>query len=373
MSVAESTRACQWVEALLSKNERPRDWIRHFIAAVPQLEAFLNSKPKERAERIRGWPSALRNELKPYLDDSLWERRSSQFISFLHPFFPKALHELADPPCGLYFSGDLSLLCRARPWLGVVGTRRASGYALKTCREWIREMQPYQPVIVSGMASGVDAAAHAVALDVALPSIGVLGTPIDRIYPRENAKLFARMRVGGLLLSEMPATAELGPWRFPERNRLIAALSDALWVVEAPRPSGALLTADFALDLGREIFVLPGWIGEQNAGGHRLIQQGAHLLAGPLEIFRRLGCRRKISKAQTELFHSAVPSWSPEESRVLQALKCGRAQIDKIAYLSQLPHSQLCGTLMALQLRNAIVEWPGKIFEINSDFNGLAV
>ncbi len=358
------------MESLYAQRGLGREWIREWLPQVPRLEAFLQLPEGQWQAELKNWPQELRKNLAPLLHARPWNRQPPTFLSFLHPDFPSRLQSAPDPPCGLYYRGGTEVLRAKGPWIGVVGTRHASELSIKACREILQAMAAYRPIIVSGMARGIDACAHQSALDLGLKTVGVLGTPVDRIYPRENAALFARMVGEGLLVSELSPFSELGAWRFPERNRLIAAFCEALLVLEAPPTSGALWTASFALDLGREIFVVPGPWGERHRGGHRLIQQGANLLTDPAEIFRTLGYKKRpVAKkkipVEGELTESPPPT--PEETRILSILRAGPAQIDKIAYLSQLPAPTLAVTLTGMVLREILRECSGKIYEINDE------
>ncbi len=291
-----------------------------------------------------------------------------RFFSYLDAIFPDKLNHLHDPPCGLYYQGLLDLLHLPRPWIGVVGTRRASHYGLKMCERLIRRLAPFKPVIVSGMAKGIDGRAHETALNLGLSSIGVLGSPIHMVYPPSHGRLFAAMIARGLLLSEIAPEAPQGPWRFPERNRLIAALADALVVVEAPVKSGALLTAREALDLGREIFVVPGAMdNELNLGGHRLIQDGAHLLTDPLEILEALKIIKSARDCPPEPPRIPIEPASSEEKRIVQLLAAGPLHIDKIVELSELAAPLAAGLLTQMELRGLIAALPGKVYEINRE------
>lgn len=325
------------------------------------VEALLRD-PRWDRQLIRAEGERLKTRSRPR------DTPPHEFLSFLHPAFPERLNHLFDPPCGLYGRGLWPILQRRRPWIGVVGTRGASAYALRACAEIVKGFVPYQAVVISGMASGIDACAHETALEYGLPTVGVLGTPLDVVYPRQNAALFRRMSAEALLLSELPSGAAMGPWRFPERNRIIAALCEALVVVEAPRPSGALVTAKCALELGREIFVVPGLMEERNEGAHRLVQQGAHLLTAPEEIFRSLGYQKKMSRAEwRQALIRASGSLAPDDLVLLELLQRGPVSIDKILAQSALPAAATTSRMVALVLQGFVVEHPGKVFEFIGD------
>lgn len=298
---------------------------------------------------------------------------AEDFLSFRDPRFPSKLERLADAPCGFYFRGDLQWLQHAGPWIGVVGTRHASTEALRFCETLVDGLKSCRPMIVSGLAEGIDGAAHRAALHYGLPTLGVLGTSIDRIYPFRNRPLAREMIEHGLILSEFPPQTKTSAWHFPQRNRLIAALSDLLIIVEAPEKSGALITADFALDLGIDIYAVPGLATSvQNRGGHRLIQQGARLLMDAEEILVDLGFQKKAStkaSARPSKLKREAPvelaGLSDQEVKLLKLMGFHPAQIDKIPGMSHLATAELVSLLQGLVLEGWLEEWPGKYFSLN--------
>lgn len=215
-------------------------------------------------------------------------RLSAGILLWNNPLYPACLRALPDAPILLYCQGDVSLL--RSPCVAVVGARKASGQGRRVAAHMARCLAACGISIVSGMAQGVDASAHAAALQEVGRSIGVLGTGIDRIYPQKNADLFARMvRQGGLLLSEFaPGTSPL-PENFPIRNRIISGLSLGILVVEAATRSGSLITARTALEQNREVYAVPGpALDEQCCGAQELIRQGAHPVFCAEDILRDL-------------------------------------------------------------------------------------
>ena len=177
------------------------------------------------------------------------------------------------------------------PMIAVVGSRNASLEGLKTARLFAQSLSRAGVLIVSGMAKGVDGAAHdaVISLGSGHFTAAVLGTGIDLVYPRQNIGLYQSIKHNGLLLSELPPGAGPKAWHFPKRNRIIAALSLGVVVVEAAEKSGSLITARLAADLGREVFAIPGPIERPNAAGcHLLIQQGAKLVTKPEDVLEEL-------------------------------------------------------------------------------------
>ena len=203
--------------------------------------------------------------------------------------YPSRLRDLYDPPSSLYIQGDISLL--NMPMIAVVGSRNASSEGLKNARLFARALSKAGALILSGLARGIDSAAHLAAIELGPNhfTAAILGTGTDIVYPRENFGLSRAISRQGLLISEFPLGVGPQTWHFPKRNRIIAALSLGVVVIEAAEKSGSLITAHFAADLGRDVFALPGPInGPNSAGCHRLIQQGAKLVFTPRDILEEL-------------------------------------------------------------------------------------
>lgn len=205
------------------------------------------------------------------------------------PLYPARLNNLYDPPDRLYVKGDIRLL--SMPMIAVVGSRRASNEGLQNARAFAQALSKAGAMIVSGLARGIDAAAHLAAIDLGKNhfTLAACGTGLDQTYPREHAGLAKLISEQGLLISELPLGAGPKPYHFPRRNRLIAALALGVVVIEAADKSGSLITARIAADLGREVFALPGSIrGPHSCGCHKLIQQGAKLVCSPQEVLEEL-------------------------------------------------------------------------------------
>lgn len=237
----------------------------------------------------RRWSSHLRS-----FDATAYEQqlaaRGLRFVSRTAPEFPPLLRAIHDPPPGLFLRGaaDAALLSRAA--VAVVGARACSGYGASVARSLGRDLTRGGLVVVSGMARGVDAEAHRGALEADGPTIAVLGCGIDRDYPAAHAELARRIAASGLLVSEYAPGVEPAPWRFPARNRIVAGLCAATVVVEARERSGALITADLALDEGREVFTVPGEISSAlSAGTNALLKLGATPLTGAGDVLLTFG------------------------------------------------------------------------------------
>ena len=203
--------------------------------------------------------------------------------------YPRGLQDLYDPPDSLYIYGDASLL--KKPMIAIVGSRNASPEGLKNARYLAQDLARAGALIVSGMAMGIDSAAHHAVIELGSGhfTAAILGTGLDIIYPRQNINLSRAIGQQGLLISELPMGTGPKAWHFPRRNRIIAALSLGVVVIEAAKRSGSLITARLAVELGREVFALPGPISNPNSiGCHMLIQQGAKLAFRTSDILEEL-------------------------------------------------------------------------------------
>lgn len=261
------------------------------------------------------------------------------------PEYPAALHDLTNPPAVLWMAGDRDML--TGPVVAVVGTRRSTAYGQRITRELVTALARAGACVVSGMAFGIDAAAHRAALDAEGRTIAVLGTGIDVPYPRGNLALYREIVNDGLLVSEMPPGAACHRGSFVERNRIIAALATVTFVVEAPVKSGALSTADAALLLGRDIGVVPGAIDSpQSAGSNRLLQQGAHPI---VEIDDAL-----MLAGLDPLPHAKPDVSDPVEMRIWTALANGAASLDELCARSGMPVAECLATVTALELRGVV-------------------
>lgn len=215
------------------------------------------------------------------------------------PGFPALLGAIHDPPPQLYVRGEAGAEILSRPAVAVVGARSCSAYGRSVARSLGRDLAAAGLVVVSGMARGVDGEAHRGALDAAGQTVAVLGCGIDRDYPAAHAELARRIcAAGGLVVSEYEPGVEPSPWRFPARNRIIAGLCRATVVVEARERSGALITADFALEEGREVLAVPGEITSSlSAGSNALLRLGATPVTCAEDVLELFGLERRPVEA----------------------------------------------------------------------------
>ncbi|MCU1229319.1 MAG: dprA [Acidobacteria bacterium] len=241
----------------------------------------------------------VRNPLRTGEARELLARVRDCAIAFCDDAFPPLLREISDPPLALFFRGDASLL--QRPSIAVVGSRRASPYALNASRHLATQLSSAGLSITSGLALGVDAAAHTAALDCGGATIAVLGTGIDVIYPRANRKLFAAIAERGVIVTEFAPSTPPKREHFPIRNRVISGLTLGTVIVEATSRSGSLITARMAAEQNREVFAVPGSIFSAGAEGpNRLIQYGAKLVHDVDDILVELPGEFRAKVAETK-------------------------------------------------------------------------
>lgn len=306
------------------------------------LEEVLSLTPEQAAQ--------VRNPLT----QAVAELRAST-ITLLDDEYPPLLRHIPDPPLVLHFRGDASLL--SRPALAIVGSRRASVYGINAAEHLARQLAPTGLVIISGLALGIDSAAHAAALESGGTTVAVLGTGIDVIYPRANRRLFDRIAQQGVIVTELPPGTPPRPERFPARNRIISGLAHGTLIVEATARSGSLITARLAAEQGRDVFAVPGSIFSPGSEGtHRLIQYGAKLVQDADDVLHEL---RDEVRAQL-LAPAEEPTMDTPLSDVLAALNRDEgAHIDNVAaHLGRTP-AAVAEALLQLELDGWIRALPG--------------
>jgi DNA processing protein len=267
------------------------------------------------------------------------------------PAFPAALRAIFDPPPGLFLRGAGATTLLDRPAVAIVGARACSAYGSHVARTFARELAGAGLVVVSGLARGVDGEAHRGALDAGGTTLAVLGCGIDRDYPAAHRELARRICVDGLVVSEYAPGVEPAPWRFPARNRIIAGLAQATVVVEARERSGALITADLALEEGREVFAVPGEITSAlSAGTNALLRVGANVATSTAEVLEAFG----LAAVEPE-----APPLSPAAERILGRLRDAPASADVLARALGLSAATVAAALTELELLELLTETSG--------------
>jgi DNA processing protein len=269
--------------------------------------------------------------------------------------YPQRLREIADPPALLYCQGKL------RPQdglaLAIVGTRHGSPYGLAQANRFARGLALAGLTIVSGLARGIDAAAHRGALEVGGRTLAILGSGILELYPAEHRGLADEIGRCGAVLSEFPLLQPPKAGAFPQRNRLISGLSLGVLVIEAATSSGALISARHAMEQGREVFALPGRVDSRNSRGcHRLIRDGAKLVESVDDILEELGPLGSPIQIQPQraVHHPAELRLNDREQTILQAIDLEPTSVDAICAKTRFPVSQVLATLSVLEMRRLI-------------------
>ena len=285
-------------------------------------------------------------------------------LFFQDPLYPRRLVHCIDGPLLLFYKGNANL--NEDRVVGVVGTRSATSYGKRICRELVTGLATHRPLVVSGLAYGIDSCAHRASLDAELPTVAVLGHGLDRIYPYTNSSLAEKMLSCGGLLTEFFSGTNPDRENFPKRNRIIAGLCDALIVVEAARKGGALITADIANSYNRDVFAVPGRIGDPcSEGSNYLIRTNqAHLLQSFENVEYIMGWKEPKRKQaeQRKIFLEMTPN---EELIVRYLEKVKSGGIDEIMLQTQLSAGSISAALLNLEFEGVVKGLPGKIYQLS--------
>lgn len=347
--------------------------IEEVLGSSEKADLFRNKSLAE-ADRILGQCATLGISVITYQDAS----------------YPDRLRNIPDPPAVLYVKGRLPAF-DLYPAIAVVGTRNPSAYGLYAAKKISGELADTGVIIVSGMALGCDSAAHSGALHAGRPTVAVLGSGPDVCYPAESRLIYSDIPVHGAIVSEYPPGTAPTKFSFPRRNRIISGLSNGVLVAEAPERSGALITAELALNQGRDIYAVPGNIDNPaSSGGNRLIKQGAKLVTSAADILEDLipiyGTQmslRPVAPAETEndpyLSGGRIEVYRPEETKadegasqkgedlspeekIKALLKNGYMYLDDIITATHLPSDEVSVALTMLELDGSVSALPGNVF-----------
>ncbi|MDB6173350.1 MAG: protecting protein DprA [Chthoniobacteraceae bacterium] len=326
---------------------------------------------EELASAISNWEQEI--DLNQEL--ALIEQFGAHVITRASPVYPRDLLEIYNPPILLYVWG--TLMERDQRAVGVVGSRKTSHYGLECAKKLSFQLAYAGLTVVSGLARGIDTAAHQSALAAQGRTVAILGSGLMALYPTENQALAEKIAASGAVVSEYPMTFPPSPQTFPYRNRIVAGWGSGLLVVEAGLNSGALITANQAIENGRLVYAVPGQIDKPTAAGsNRLIQQGAKLVTGAADIledlqtfFPRLeksparfpGSPGSPSSAGQSVSETGPPL-SKTESVVIELLEEGEIDLDGIVSKTRLPTSRVSSTLLALEMKRLVKKLPGQRF-----------
>jgi DNA processing protein len=371
----------EWIALNMTPGVGPR-------AATKLLERFGSAEAvfaatRAELEQLRLKPEAVESimarDLFERAADEIERVRSmgADLLLLDDGVYPQLLREIFDPPVTLYVKGEWAT-CLEQPCVAIVGSRRSSTYGQNTATMLARDLAQRGITVISGLARGIDAAAHKGALEAGGRTVAVMGTGLEQVYPRDHRRLAEEiLEKGGALVSEFPLETPPAPQNFPYRNRVISGLSLGVVIVEAAENSGSLITARLALEQGREVFAVPGNITSRNSfganylikgAGAKLVQQWQDIVAEmPPEIAARLlppeprekGANDELTK-QLEL---APGDLSNAEQAVWRLLSADAPlHIDALAEETRLSVPELTGALLALEMRDLVRQLPGKCF-----------
>ncbi len=305
-------------------------------------------------------PQGIRAELEQV------QQKGYALITLTDSSYPMLLREIPDPPPLLYVSGNLAT---AKQSIAVVGSRNATAYGISATRNLCADLTAFDITIVSGMALGIDTAAHQGALAGKGKTVAVLGSGLNNIYPAENRRLFERISEQGAVISEFGLDTRPEAHNFPIRNRIISGMSMGTIVVEASRKSGSLITARLAAEQNREVFAVPGSIHSfKSTGTHTLIKQGAKLVENAQDVLEELTAFMEQASAPAEPGENSTESrlafLPPEELDLYQMLSPYPEHIDAIIRKTNIEPGILLSLLLQLELKGMVQQLPGKLFAI---------
>lgn len=310
------------------------------------------------AGEITGWENTV--DLSAEMDRI--RKFGAQVITVESPMYSRQLREIHAPPIVLYVWGELQ--DRDQHAIGVIGSRRTTHYGTESAKKLSYQLAYAGLTVISGLARGIDTAAHQGALAAKGRTIAVIGSGLSMLYPPENAALAEKIAQGnGAVVSEFSMEVEPDRQTFPMRNRIISGWSHGVLVVEAGLNSGALITASQALEQGRCVYAVPGHINAPSAhGSNRLIQQGAKLVMDANDILDDLSVLLPEARPSPEAAARPLPELTEEERRVYDAIRETETPIDDIAAKSELPSGSVSSVLLRLELKRLVKQLPGKYF-----------
>jgi DNA processing protein len=294
-------------------------------------------------------------------------QENPQFWTPDDQLYPRLLAEIPSPPPLLYYRGQVESEENfgSKPMIGIVGTRDPSEYGRRWTKRLTQALVGHGFGIVSGMAAGIDAIAHHTCLEAGGRTIAVLGTGVDVVYPLSNRNLYDRLSEHGLIMSEYPAQTQPDRGHFPARNRIIAGLCRAVLIIEAPQRSGALITASFANDFGRDVYVLPGSLdNSRSLGCLGLLNSGAHVILGSEHLLEMLGTMPHLDRLPTT--PKAQPELNAELAQIYQLIKEESIAVDAIAEQTGLEINRILAALSELEMMDLVMQLPGMRYQLTS-------
>ncbi len=343
------------------------------IAYTGSLEGLFKEK-KQNLLKIPGIGKSFVDKLDREPAISLAEeeiefiaKNDIQVAFYLDEKYPQRLLNCADSPCTLYYKGHTDF--NVSRIISIVGTRNASDYGREVCNKLIQDLSEknIKPIIISGLAYGIDICAHKAALRNGLQTVAAVGHGLDMMYPSQHKRYAEDIICQGAIISEFTSKSKFDPKNFVRRNRIIAGMSDATIVIESAAKGGSLVTADIANSYNRDVFAFPGRTSDKSSiGCNKLIKTNqAHLLEGIADLEYILGwedTKKEVKTVQAKLFVEL----SPDEESLIKVLKEDRnAPIDMICVKSDLPMSKVSSLLLKLEFDGLIKSLPGKIYALN--------
>lgn len=348
---------------------------RHLLAAFGSAEEIFKAK-KSQILRIQGIGEKTAHTLTAQVGNLLQraekeleqaEKRNIQLYFFTHPHYPSRLKQIEDAPILIYQKGNASL--NQEKHLAIVGTRQATHYGRQFLEELLLELKAFKPLVISGMAYGIDIIAHREALKNQLCTIGVLANGLDLVYPAAHQNTADQMLAeGGALLSESPIGTKPDAPRFPARNRITAALADIVLVVESMKKGGAMITAQYANDYNREVAALPGNITAPSSEGCNLLikKHQAHLITSAEDLAYLMNWEKENSQyIKKKRWSVSDFKLSKEETLVIKELfEREQTSIDELSLFLSIPLNQMAVILLNLEMQDLIEALPGKRFRL---------
>ena len=334
---------CGGVEAVFKENARALEKIPN-IGSVA-IKSIINQKVLKRAEE----------------EITFIENNDIQALFYTDKLFPKRLNNCHDSPIIIYYKGNCNL--NKQRVVAVIGTRRATDYGKDICREIISHLQAYNVIIISGLAYGIDVLSHRTALDYGIPTVGVLGHGLDILYPSQHKRVAENMIANGGLISEFISKTKPDRENFPKRNRIVAGMSDAIIVVESGRKGGAIITADIANSYNRDVFAVPGRVGDDySIGCNYLIRTNrAALLENGSNLSYFMSWEKSDTKVneQPKLFIDL----SDDEQKIYNCiLEVKEISIDNISITTNIKPSIVAATVIKLEFEGLIRAISGKLY-----------
>ncbi|MBE7021211.1 MAG: DNA-protecting protein DprA [Ruminococcaceae bacterium] len=356
--------------------------IRELLGEVPDAELIYNMDE----EQLSLFPYINKTTFRKLMDKDLDEAKiivekcavnNYNIICYADEDYPEALKNIPDFPIVLYHRG-LKLPLNELLCIAVVGTRKPSCYGLKCADEIAVELASSGVLVISGMAVGVDAAAHNGAKRICKPTLAVLGSAIDDIYPRKNKFLYEYMLYNGSIISEYPPGAKIYPSNFPERNRIISGLSSGVVVVEAGKRSGSLITANIALEQGKDVFSVPNIVGNENGiGTNNLIREGAKLVTSAIDIldeyrgmYASINEIRKNNEAEysdeflKKSFLESFTDLTSLERKVAELCDANPLTADELSLKTDIPMNYILSALTMLEIKGVVISEVGNKFKL---------